>query len=708
VRLVELARRARVDSLGAFLMEGLPPGSYLVEATSPRWGRATERAEVENGRVARILLELDPLYRLDELVISVGPGPTRRSETYQPTSALSGRDLDAAAQSSLGETLTREPGVNSSYYGPGSSRPVIRGMGGDRVRILESGIGSGDVSNQGPDHAVSLEPLAAERIEIVRSPATLLYGSTAVGGVVNVIDKRIPKELPSGAVDGSVTLLGGTVADERTGALELNGHVGSVAWHVSGLRRYTGDYSIPGFAEHQHEDHEGEGHAGEGEEAFGILENSAVETNRGAMGMSWVGQSGHWGVAVSGLDTEYGVPGHGHGEHQEEEGVRIGMKQRRVDAEGTWRLSGDLLRSVQARFGYGDYEHTEFEGAEVGTRFTNENWEARLEAEHQLDDPLFGAVGVQLGGRDFAAFGEEAFVPPSEYLSFAAFAYEELRRESVRFQVGARLESQQAQEKVAGIDEAHVGISVSTGLNWTLSDRVSVALSGARSMKIPTLEELFANGPHASTFAYEIGDPNLGVETAYSVDATLHLTEGRLRGEVTGFANRFQDYIYQETTGGIEDGLPVYRTGQRDAAFMGAEAALEFDLVHRGRQHVLVEGWGDYVRAELVDDDQPLPRIPPLRLGGGVRYDGGVIRADLGMTWVFDQKRVAALEEETEGYAMLDGSIGYRLFVGEWAHDLVLVGRNLTDADARNHVSFLKELAPLPGREVRLMYRFFF
>jgi iron complex outermembrane receptor protein len=264
------------------------------------------------------------------------------------------------------------------------------------------------------------------------------------------------------------------------------------------------------------------------------------------------------------------------------------------------------------------------------------------------------------------------------------------------------------EQKAEGFEEDHVGFSLSGGLNWTPSENLGLAISLARSVKLPSLEELFSDGPHAATFAYEIGDRDLDPESAYTMDATLRLSQGTFRSELTGFANLFDGYIYQDFTGEEEDGLPVWQFSQADARFIGFEAALEFDLIHRGRHHLLVEGWGDYVRAELTDEDQNLPRIPPLRLGTGLRYDGGAFRGDIGLTRVAQQDRVSPFEEETEGYTLLNGSIGYRIFTGGLTHDIVLQGRNLTDQEARPHTSFLKELAPLPGREVRLLYRLYF
>ncbi len=715
VRLQDLGRRVAVGESGQFALLDLPPGSFLVEATSPRFGRAVERVVIVAGSTTTISLEMDPLFRLDELVVSAGPLSARRSETYQPSSALTGLELTKAAQSSLGETLAGEPGVTSSYNGPGASRPIIRGLGGDRVRILEGGVGSGDVSNQGPDHAVSLEPLAADRIEVVRGPATLLYGSSAVGGVVNIINKQVPRERPSAPIEGSLTALGGTVSDELTGALELNGAPGGPwAWHLSGLRRSTDDYNIPGFAEHQHD----EGGTGEeGDEPEGILENSAVKTTRGAAGLSWIGQSGYLGFSISAFDTDYGVPVHGHGHeeeedpHQEEEeetGIVIGMEQRKFDLEGSWRFTGDLLQGLKGRLVFADYKHTEFEGEEVGTRFNNKTWEGRLELQHSHAESSNGTVGIQVMGRDFFAEGDEAFVPPSNSVTGAAFFYEEIDRDELRYQVGGRIEGQKMEQTAEGIDKSDLGVSLSAGLNWTPSERAGLSLTVARSVKLPGLEELFSDGPHAATFSYEIGNPELDPETAYSFDSTLRLTEGTFRGEFTAFLNIFNDFIFQAFTGEEEDELPVQVFNQSDATFWGAEAALEFDLIHRGEHHLLVEGWGDMVRAELTDLNQYLPRIPPFRIGGGLRYDGGVLRGDFGVTQVADQTRISPFEEETAGYTMLDASFGYRLFTGGVVHDLVLQTTNLANKEARVHTSYIKELAPLPGREIKLIYRVHF
>jgi iron complex outermembrane receptor protein len=270
------------------------------------------------------------------------------------------------------------------------------------------------------------------------------------------------------------------------------------------------------------------------------------------------------------------------------------------------------------------------------------------------------------------------------------------------------MEGQRARDKEQDRERNEFGFSVSGGLNWSVSEDASLAFTLSRSQKIPSVEEMFADGPHAATFAYEIGEPDLEVETANALDVTLRLSRGLFRVEVSAFADFFQHFIYQGFTGAEEAGLPVLQARQGDATFAGAEGSVEFDRLHGGDHHLLVEGWGDYVRAELTEDDEPRPRITPFRLGGRLRYNGGTVRADLGLTRVATQDRVASREEETEGYSMLDMSLGYRLFTGDITHDFVLRGTNLADQEARNHTSFLKELAPLPGRELRFMYRLYF
>lgn len=685
VALSALGLRTRVDATGRFALDDVPTGTWLLEATSPRWGRAIETVVVPASGTVRVSVVLQSVFHLDELVVSAAAGAVRRSEAYQPASVVTSRDLLATAESSLGETLSREAGVTSTFYGPGASRPIIRGLGGDRIRVLEGGVGVGDASGTSPDHAVAVEARTADRIEVLRGPATLMYGSAAVGGIVNVLDSRIPRERPEGRVSGSFELLGTTVSDERTASGRVSATAGGVVFTGSGLARSAADYRVPA-----------------GAASRGTLANSAVASRQGSMGVGMVGARGYLGAAWSRLGSEYGVPG--------TEGTTIDLDQDRVDLEGTLRTGGGAVGDIRARVGIADYRHVELEGEEVGTTFLNDYVEARIDAQHRLGGRLAGAVGAQFSSRDLEARGDEAFVPPSSTRTLALFAYEEFTAaEALRVLVGLRVERQRAEASSLPLTRSDDALSASLGANWDASDVLSVSSSLSRSVKLPNAEELFSNGPHAATLAYEIGDPDLNEEVAMGADVTAHLHAERLRGTASVFVTSFDGYIHERGTGGEEDGLRVYRFTQAPALFRGFELDTEVDLLEgdhvAGDPHLSVHLLADYVTARLTDLDEFLPRIPPLRLGTQANLSRGPLRIQAGARRTFAQGRVGAFEDATPGYTTVDASASFRFMVGRAVHDVTLVGSNLTDAEARLHTSFLKSVAPLPGRSLRLVYR---
>lgn len=716
VFLAELRRRATTAEDGSFRFDAVPPGEYLLEASSERLGSSVQRVSVTAGATADAPLTLDLLFHRDEIVVTASPDARSRYELAQATSVLAEEELARRLQPTLGETLNREPGVTSTFFGQGASRPVIRGLGGDRIRILEGGLGTGDASTTSPDHAVSVDPLAAERIEVLRGPATLLYGSSAVGGVVNVIDNRIPEEVPSERIGGKVELRGGTVADERSASAVLQGGAGRVAWHLDLLKREADDYEIPGFAESKalRDAEEGEG-GEEEEEVFGLLPNSAIETEGGTVGASYVADKGFFGISAGGLDSLYGIPGHHHhheGEEGEEEAaVRVDLEQRRWDLRGGITQPFGIFRGVNLRLGATDYEHRELEGEEIGTVFTNESWEGRLELLQRKTGTLSGSFGLQALSRDFSAVGEEAFVPPTQTDGWAAFGFQELTRGDWRFQLGGRYETQDVSAEPSAItgdirDRSFDGLSGSLGAVWQPRENDwSLGLSLARSTKLPNAEELFSNGPHIATSAFEVGDPNLGKETSLGFDVTLRKTSGKLNAELTLFENRFDGFIFEQATGEEEDGLAVFRFVQRDAEFRGAELDAVLQLFHAEPHHLDLELGADFVRAELRDTGEPLPRIPSERFRLGFHYRNSRIDAQVEGIRVGDQDRVAANETRTEGYTMLNATLGYRFFTERAVFDVLLRGTNLTDEEARNHVSFLKDLVPMPGRDFSLSVR---
>ncbi len=444
VTLIERRQQTAVDAEGTFLFDGLPTGQYLVQAESARHGSLVERLEVSANTVTEVELLMGAHHHADEIVVTA-PGDLRsQMELANPITVLSGETLELRVQPTLGDTLTQESGINQTWFAPGASRPIIRGLGGDRVRMLQGGLSAGDVSSTSPDHAVGVDPGTAEKIEVLRGPSTLLYGSTAIGGVVNVLDNTIPNVRPTESVTGSVAARGGTVADERYGQFDLTGGLGKWAWHVDGALRETDDYSIPDEYDPAdfEELEEGEGH----EEDFprGTLPNSDLETRSAAAGLSYFGGLGFLGVSISGFDTNYGVPGHehhGHGEsgeepaEEEEAGVRIELERRRVDFNGEITQPFGIFRGLRARIGVVDYEHRELEGVAIGTQFLKETLEGRFEFVQQQKGRWSGSFGLQYLDDDLEAIGDEAFLPPSATRTLGLFAFEELTTERLELAV---------------------------------------------------------------------------------------------------------------------------------------------------------------------------------------------------------------------------------------------------------------------------------
>lgn len=657
----------------------------------------------------------DDKLHLDDFVISASPLARAQDEIVAPTSVLADVALARRLQPTLGETLAGLPGVDSTYFGPGASRPIIRGLGGDRIRVLSGGVGTFDASIVSPDHAVSLDPLLIERVEVVRGPAALLYGGGAVGGVVNIVDGRLPEELPAGPATGRFEVRGNSVAEERAAAGVLAGAVGKFAWRLDGFKRETDDIRIRGYAEtaallEEHDETE------EGPAAFGRVPNTATETQGGAFGLSYFGERGHLGFAYSGLDSLYGVPGHEHHageEHEDEEGgehdgeahgdeaVKIDLRQRGWDVHGEWLAPSGLLRAAKFQLGTADYAHIELEGDQVGTRFTNRGYEGRLELLHEKIGPLEGALGVQSSRSDFKAVGAEAFLPPTVTRCNALFLYEEVIHEAITWQFGARAERQKSTPAIDSGFAArpHSLATFTGGAIWKLNDDYALALSLSANERAPNAQELFADGPHAGTGSYEVGDPTLGKEKSTGVDVSLRKRRGFVTGEVSLFLNRFDGYIFEEATGAEEDGLPVYAFVQREARFHGGEMELTVHL-HETKESVAdIHLFADSVRATNTNDRTPLPRITPLRFGAGFDWRSG--RWSFTADWrrVSRQDRLATNETATPGYDLVALGGSWRFETARSQMELFVRATNLLDEAARVHASFLKEVAPLPGRD---------
>ena len=683
--LVDLRRKTESAADGSYRFTEVPAGSFLLEVEGPA-GAATRRVEVAPGGVTRQDLELELVHHSDEVVVT---GGLLRSqlELAQASTVLHDEDLDFRVQSTLGETLAQQVGISSTSFGAGASRPIVRGLGGDRVRMLQGGIDSGDVSSTSPDHAVSAEPALSERIEVLRGPATLLYGSSAIGGVVNVIDLSIPELRPATPLFGRLELGGNSASQERSGAFAVQGGSGDWAWSAALLDRQADDYEISG-----------------GEE----LPNTDLDTRTGSLGLSrFFGASGYLGLAYSAYDSEYGIPG-----SEAEGGIRIDLERRRLDLRAEITRELGPFQGLRFRFGNVDYQHAELEGEEreVGTVFHNDASEGRIELVQKPRGGLAGSVGLQVSRRELEAVGEEAFIPPVENQTFALFTFQEIARQEgrLRFQLGARLERQQNDARPAELaDRSFTGFSASLGLVYQPGADYALAASLARSAKLPNGEELYASGPHFATETFEVGNPQLDPEHSLGLDLAVRKLSGRVKGELSVFYNRFSDFIYQDFVGEEEDGLPVVLNSQADANFYGAELQGRVLLVDQGDRHLDLIFAADVVRAEL-DEGGNLPRIPPSRFNLGLHYRVAAWSL-FGEVWeVADQERVAAEETPTAGYTQVNAGLEYRLPLGNYLCDFILRGRNLTDETIRNHVSYLKNVAPLPGRDLALSLRFTF
>jgi len=718
---------------------------------------------------------------VENIVVTANALQSSVLESVTPVTVIGAEKLRKIEAPTLGETLKNAPGVHSTYFGPVSSSPVIRGNDGPRVKIVQNGLDVSDVSRVGPDHNVATSLASATQVEVLRGPATLQYGSGAIGGVVNVVDKRIPQYQLDG-VEGEAETSYSTVNNGSYTRADVTGGSGNIVWHVDGFYRDTDNADIPGFASIDPSE----------DEPNGELESSAMETRNVVAGLSYVAEEGYFGFAVEQLDNEYGVPGHGHedehdehdeehdeldGNHEDEEheggeGVLLDVDMTRYQAAGEWHSPIQGLTNLKFAAAYTDYQHAEIEDGEPGTVFTNESSDIRLSAYHEEVNGWHGVFGVQFNHSDYNAVGEEAFTPGNTTSSYALYVIEQKNVGDVTFELGGRLErttldADASEIELEVLQEAHEGeehdedhegeeheehavaftfpdydftsVSVSAGANWEYQEGHSIAVTLSRSERAPSQQELFSAGQHLATQSYEVGlvfdmdDEGHIAETLKGVkeevSTNLDLTFRKFTGDwgysVSFFYNQADDYIYQTSTGlialteheehdedeaveeehdehGDEEGLPVYYFQQADADIWGFEAETYVDFSDSLRLTV----FGDYIRTEVEDDN--LPRTPPMRFGSELSYVNDGLSADVGFTWYDEQNNVASFETTTDGYTLVNASVQYEFATQNIDWVVFARGDNLTDEEARVHTSFLKDQAPLPGRNFTMGVRALF
>ena len=652
---------------------------------------------------------------VSEVIVTAAPFAVSAESLTSHVDVVTRQQLDTAAPSGLGDLLNGLPGVRSSAYSPGASRPIIRGASGPRVLVLQNGIGQIDVSDVSPDHAVASDPAEASRIEILRGPSTLLYGGSGIGGVVNVIDDRVASARVDG-VHGRFGASGGTV----DGSYNVGGaaRVGVGGWVVSvvGDHRESDDYDIPvpALSKRLQES------AGVTSEGDRTLRNTFTESSTLGAGVSYVGDWGFLGASVRRLESRYGVPYAqivGEPAGGDEGPVFLDLGQTRVDVRGELNLPGEgLFTKARLSGGWADYTHREISlnSGAVNTQFDSTGGEGRFELVQRDRGAWQGAIGVNGLARSFAALGDEAFVPPTDISRVGVFTLQRFDKERWGIEGGVRFDHAELSTTADArfpLLSAALGGSAGRREFDTVSGSIAgflrpapgwfLSVNYAHNVRSPTEVELFADGPHGGTNAFEVGDPNLKPEAVDSVEGTVRFSRGRVRAEAHGYYAAYSDYIEERNTGLVDagEGLPIYRFAQLNADFAGVELEAGYALLQSAARELWVEGGYDYVRAS--GDDGPLARIPPYALTGRLRYKDDRFEARLDLRHVGEQDRVSAFELPTDGYTTV-GLFGAWKPLTDKNVRLYVDARNLTDEETREHASFLKDIAPGPGRNVRL------
>jgi iron complex outermembrane receptor protein len=688
---------------------------------------------ISTGLIAQELEHTDPL--IEEMIVT-STLHRSRADTAMSVSILSGEELREKVAATLGETLQDQVGVSVASFGAGVGSPVIRGQGGNRVQILQGGIGNIDASAISADHANSLEPALAERIEVIRGPATLLYGNGAIGGVVNVIDNRIPRSMPSG-LTGIVETRNNSVSDQQVTVGRLEGGAGNIAWHLDGVYRESNDVEVPGFAINPASvDITDEEELEELLESRGRLANSNTRATVRTVGASWIFDEGYIGFSLNRLENEYGIPGHDHEEEHEGEehegeedhegreehldGVRIVMEQDRADIEMEIPLKG-WFSELHGRLSSVDYQHVEVEpSGEIGTLFEQEGFEGRFVLHLAGSETREGVIGVHFSHRDFSATGEEAFIPATDIDSFALFTLHSIDRGDFTYEFGLRGERQSLQQNRGACDSDNTTFSGSTSAIWRFSEQSNLLFSVAHSQRSATVEELYSNidtacgelpagllVEHAATQRLEIGMPDADVESSTNFEIGLRKHLGDVRGEVNLYYNDISDYIFLNDTGVFLGDVEVSRYQQSDALFYGMEVEVNFPLRRSGDHLTELSLFGDYVRAEF-DRQGNVPRIPPLSAGFELSHSHVNWQTKLRWTEVQNQSDTGFNEARTSGYSLVNYYADYHIPFGNSETLLFFKANNLLDEEIRHHTSLLKDLAPAPGRSIEVGLRFEF
>lgn len=668
-------------------------------------------------------------FHKDEAIVVTAPF-VRDLNILAGTSSLSGDDLTTAIRPQIGDILTKLPGVSSTSFTPGASRPVLRGLQGSRILVLNDGLGTIDVSTTSADHGVSVEPLLLDRIEVLRGPAVLLFGGGAIGGAVNAIDKRIPRNVPDEEIHFDALSSYGTAANEFGISGSLDAPITpNLVIHADASYRDSGNLSIGGFALSPAlraeqiaiaaEETE-EGNLAEAAEAAelaaleGFIPNTQTETYNLGTGFSWFGNGITLGASIGYLNSNYGVPerpGAEHAEGEDAEGaeaeeapVTIGLEQLKVDFRGEIDLSGGFEK-LRIRAAFADFQQIEFEGAETGTVFDNQGVEARVELVQSENGGWRGASGLQYSYRDFSAIGDEAFVPPNTTSQFGIFTLQEISSGDWDVEGAVRLDFVDVAAESLNLDRSFTSFSGAVGLGYNFAELSKIGINLTRAQRAPNAEELFSNGPHLATATFEIGDPTFGTETSYGGELYVRIDRPGWQASATIYANLINDFIIELPTGAVQDDLPVFQFVQNDAEFYGFEFEASAELGKAGTFTFVADGVADFVRGSL-NNAGDVARIPPLRLLGGLEAQSDNLNLRAEVEWFDDQSRNAAFETPTEGFAFVNADLTWKP-LGNGV-TFIASANNIFNVNGRRAASFTKDFAPLAGRDFRLSAKFSF
>ncbi|MGE6811633.1 TonB-dependent receptor [Pseudoalteromonas nigrifaciens] len=735
------SQSVKTNKLGEFAIELDASGQLHISKDNYSDSRITVTESSNN-----IAIALKPT-SIETVVVFASALHKSSLEMISPVNVLSGDELRNKSKPTLGETLKGLPGVNASYFGPVSSSPIIRGLDGPRVKIMQNGLDSSDASRIGPDHATSSDSLAAEQIEVLRGPSTLLYGSGAIGGVVNVVDNRIPTSNIN-ELTGAVEYSHDSVSNANTYAAKLETGYNNFNFHFDGTKRSGDDYQTPRFNQ-LHEDGD--------VESKDSVENTFIDSETVNFGTSYVGEHLTVGFSYGKIKTDYGIPGDEHSHAHDEEPVAdedekipvyAHLEQDRWQGLLSYALHNNWIETINLRLGYTDYSHSEIENGEIGTTFKNKTTEARLNIEHKFAN-WHGMIGYHYSDSDYDANGEEAFTPASITTTNALYLLEEREFGDVTVELGARVEDYKIKSQIAAQQHSHddtqtsnaevldytksfTNLSASMGAIWQYTSGYSMAISLSHSERAPLSAELLSNGLHIATGTYELGlgyhiedgeahfEPeNIKQETSTNIDLGFRRFSGDFGYSVNFFYNDIKNFYFQENTGlvfdeehgleaadnGHDHGVAVYQFTSKDAELYG----LEFDAHYKVNASTLVKVFGDSTRAKLKQDDENLPRIPANKLGSELQYTlGNNWQFALTATHYFSQRDITAYETKTDGYTLFDAQANYQLDLGNLDTQLYINVDNITDELGFVHSSFIKDTAPLPGRNFRFGIRGYF